>query len=244
MSSLPSFFLASTAFHDLRVTLHDPDVIRQMRKVFRMQSGDTFIALDGAGHECACVIDHIDHTEVRAFIAERKPNTRETAVPIMLYPSLIRRERFAVILEKCTELGVLAFVPVDATRSPYHDMSPNLRARWEHIIREAAEVARRGLLPKLAPVASLADALTNIPEHEQVIAFSTAQENIKKASDIVGIVKRATRVHLFLGPEGDYTEEEYALLQTRGALPLSLGARIVRSETAAIAAVTLFTSLQ
>ncbi len=268
MSSLPSFFLSPTAFRDLRVTVDDPSIIRQMRKVFRMQSGSAFIALDGRGYEYACVIDHIDHTLVQAFVEKRIANMRETAIPVVLYPSLIRRERFATIVEKCTELGVASFVPIDATRSPYHDISPHLRGRWEAIIRESVEVARRGMLPLLGSVTTLADALAGIPSGELVIALSTEQDGMKTAKDIVAMIHGAKRihpvrsrpaegsatgtlgrpasngVHLFLGPEGDYTEEEYVLLKARGAIPFSLGVRIVRSETAAIAAATLFTALQ
>ncbi|MBI4281430.1 16S rRNA (uracil(1498)-N(3))-methyltransferase [Candidatus Uhrbacteria bacterium] len=244
MSSLPSFFLSPTAFHDRAVTIRQPEIIRQMRKVFRMQSGSAFIALDGAGHEYACVIDHIDHTLVRALVEKQIPNTREPAIPVVLYPSLIRRERFATILEKCTELGVALFSPIAATRSPYRDIAPHLRGRWETIIRESAEVARRGLLPQLSAVTTLATALAAIPQGEHVIALSTAQEGIKTAKDTVMMIRGMKRIHLFLGPEGDYTEEEYTLLKERGAIPFSLGARIVRSETAAIAAVALFTALQ
>ncbi|MDO8581424.1 MAG: 16S rRNA (uracil(1498)-N(3))-methyltransferase [bacterium] len=242
MSSLPSFFLPPNSFHDQTVTMYDAEIIRQMRKVFRLKPGGVFIALDGREHEYTCAIDHIDHTVVRASITERKKNMRETAIPVFLYPSLIRRERFATIVEKCTELGVTSFVPIDTSRSPYHDISPHLRERWEAIIRESVEVARRGILPSLASVTTLSDALISIPSDEIVIVLSTMQDGVKIAKDIATIIHGAKRVHLFLGPEGDYTEEEYGLLKERGAIPFSLGSRIVRSETAAIAAVVLFTA--
>lgn len=244
MSSLPSFFLPPQAFHDQVVTIREPDVIRQMRKVFRMKPGDVFLALDGARHEYTCVIDAWDRTVVRAIIQHVAESARETRVSLLLYPSLIRRERFATILEKCTELGVASFLPIAASRSPYQDISPHLRGRWAAIIRESAEVAHRGVLPPLASVAALSESLARIPKNEPIIVLSTAQEDVKTANDIPSVLKNTQRIHLFLGPEGDYTEEEYQLFSQYKATPFSLGSRIVRSETAAIAAVVLFSSLQ
>lgn len=245
MSSLPSFFLSPNAFHgvfDRVVTIHDAAIIRQMRKVLRLKPGDLFIALDGERHEYTCRIDAFDRDRVRTTIMQEAVSTRETRVPITLYASLIRRERFALLLEKCTELGVSRFSPIAAARSPFHEITPHLRQRWEHIIREAAEVARRGVLPALAPVATLAVALAAIPSDEQVIVLSTAHTGAKTAKDIPTITRGVKRIHLFLGPEGDYTEEEYGLFNERGAIPFSLGSRIVRSETAAIAAVSIITA--
>lgn len=242
MSSLPSFFFAPHAFHDRMVTIHEADVIRQMRKVFRMHVGSAFIALDGKGHEYTCHVDVLQHDVVRASVVSDIVTDRETSITITLYPSLIRRERFVLLLEKCTELGVFGFFPIAASRSPYHEMTPHTKERWEHIIREAAEVARRGVLPKLAAAMTLSAALANIPSDETVVVLSTAQDGVKTAKDITTLLQGMKSLHLFLGPEGDYTEEEYALLKTRGAIPFSLGSRIVRSETAAIAAVALFTS--
>ncbi len=242
MSSLPSFFLPREAFHDRAITIHEAEIIRQMRKVFRMKPGDSFVALDGKGHEYICRVDALQHDVVRASIVSDSTTKRETSISVVLYPSLIRRERFVLVLEKCTELGVSGFFPIAASRSPYHAITQHTKERWEHIIREAAEVAHRGMLPKLAAAMTLSDALANIPANDLTIVLSTAQDGVRTANDITTIIQGVKSVHLFLGPEGDYTEEEYGLLHERGAVFFSLGPRIVRSETAAIAAVALFTA--
>lgn len=248
MSSLPSFFLLPSAFHDNTITIHDAEVIRQMRKVLRLKPGDAFIALDGKGHEYTARVAVLQRDVVRASVIGDGVNTREPRIAVVLYPALIRRERFATILEKCTELGVARFVPIAAERSPYRDCSGHLRERWEHIIREAAEVARRGILPALAFATRLAAVLSAIPSEDALVVLGTQQNppagGMKKASAISGMLDRKHCAHVFIGPEGDYTEEEYAALKNRGASFLTLGPRIVRSETAAIAAAALFTSLQ
>lgn len=243
MSSLPSFFLPPNAVRSTVVIIHESDIIRQMRKVLRLKPDDQFIVLDGSRQEYLCRITHLDHTEARATIVEQKANTRETAVSVFLYPALIRRERFALVLEKCTELGVAGFYPVAAARSPFRDIAPNLQTRSEHIIREAAELARRGILPALQQVQTLNGALAAIPKDETIVVLSTAPAG-STLSVITSVFEKQKPIHLFVGPEGDYTEEEYALFAAHGALALSLGPRIVRSETATIAAVNLFTSLQ
>ena len=241
MSSLPSFFLPPNAFHDRSVTVRDAEIIRQMRKVLRLAPSDLFIALDGERHEYTCRIDAFDRDRVRTTIMHEAVSTREARVSITLYASLIRRERFALLLEKCTELGVSRFSPIAAARSPFHEITSHLRQRWEHIIREAAEVARRGVLPPLEPVTTLTAALAAISSEDSIIVLGTQQEHIKTAQAIPDMIRGKHGVHIFVGPEGDYTEEEYGALKERGAVALSLGPRIVRSETAAIAAVTLFT---
>ena len=101
---------------------------------------------------------------------------------------------------------------------------------------------RRGTLPVLHLVATPAHALAHLPFDGRCFVLTTQQHGIRHAHEISLLLRGATSVHLFIGPEGDYTDDEYALFRKTGVIPLSLGPRIVRSETAAIAAVALMTA--
>ena len=242
MSSRNAFFFPPQVFRDGFVTVTDKDVVHQIRRVLRLRVGDAFIALDGRGHASECLIHSMEKDTLRAQIVAERTIDHEPTAAIVLYPALIRRERFALLLEKCTELGVTEFRPIIAERSAYTHLTPILLRRWEKVVREAAEVVRRGVLPAIHQAQPVAEALAGLSMQEGDRAFilSTRSEEMVLPKDLVAIcAKKPQRIHLFLGPEGDCTDAEYALFRDAGIQPLSLGSRIVRSETAAIAAVSL-----
>ena len=162
--------------------------------------------------------------------------------------ALTQREKFEWILQKCTELGVTSFLPVITSRCLVHtqDETGRKTERWRTILREASEQCERSRIPELLPVQSLEKALSQatsrnnetparafiLSEHEQQQSLRTALNQIEKQ----GVNKN---IQLLIGPEGGFTRSELIMAVNAGFLPVSLGPRILRMETAAVAASAL-----
>ncbi len=152
-----------------------------------------------------------------------------------LYQALIRPQRFELVLEKATEIGVSRFVPVLSGRGQVRTTGGSQRSvRWRRIVTEAAEQCGRGRVPVVDPPTKLEDALglasglKLVPwEGERTLGLRSALRSLDEVPE---------RVSLLIGPEGGLAESEVAQAREAGWLPVSLGSRVLRSETAGIVA--------
>ena len=235
------------------------EIAHQVRDVLRLNVGEHLILLDNSGDEVVAAVARISKAGVEVSLLERRPGKREPGVRIILCQGLLKSARFEWVLEKGTELGVSIFAPILCHRSMagLEDTGSSKQQRWQRIIQEAAEQSGRSRLPELLSIRPLMHALNDIPpgalaimpweeEHvqslrEALTSFVGAQEDFVGAQeDFVGaqfIAPRATTVVLIIGPEGGLMAEEVALAQRHGVQVVSLGSRILRAETAALAAV-------
>ena len=219
----------------------DADQAHQMRRVLRLRPGDRVIALDGAGRQYEVTLEEVGNARATGRAADATVATGEPAARLSLYQSLLRREKFEWVLQKGTEIGVAAFVPVITRRSlvrDAEDVGPEKLGRWQRIIREAAEQSGRGLLPTLLPPLALAEATAGARTADvALIAWEgETRRTIREALDGCAAVGE---IALFIGPEGGYDEEEVRQAESWGAVPVSLGGRILRTETAAIVGAAL-----
>lgn len=164
----------------------------------------------------------------------------EASVALEVYQALPDKERFELVLEKLTELGAARIVPYVSARSATlaeRDAGQKKSHRWPHVVRRAARQCRRPMLPELAPVLSW----------EQVLEESSGADLrlLLYEGDALWMLREALlretpgRVALLVGPEGGFTAAEVEVAQARGVLPVSLGPRILRTETAAIVAAAI-----
>ncbi len=220
----------------------DGALAHRLRHVLRMRKGDSLVLLDGTGYEYLAVLEEADGPTLRARVRERRKGPPEPPVEIILYQSLIKGDRFDWVLEKGTELGVAGFVPLLVQRSVVRprDDRPARGERWRRVVTEAAEQCGRAVLPEISPVTELEDALASasglrlLPwEEERALGLRTA---LRKMTPSPARRGRLT-VSLFVGPEGGFAPEEVESARARGAQIVSLGSRVLRSETAGIAAV-------
>jgi len=160
------------------------------------------------------------------------------AVPITLLLAVFKFDRMEWAIEKCTELNVTSIVPVIARRSEKHlaQAAENRVERWRRITREASQQSRRVTVPAIEGPVKLAEAI-NIAAELRIVLAETEKET--RLSDVVGDREGATSVALAIGPEGGWTEEELQLFEKAGWVSASLGATILRAETAAIAALAI-----
>ncbi len=217
----------------------------QIRNVLRLEPGDQVILLDNSGWEYQVELGEVGRERVVGQILQKSLAASEPRTKITLYQAVLRARAFESVLQKCTEVGVVAFAPVVAARciiSSLEDIGEKKLERWRRIILEAAEQSRRGRLPILRPALLLRQAwqeasrggLTIVP-WEEAGSRMPAQKNSLHA-----VLRDAQptpfSINLFIGPEGGFTPQEIEQGQRYGAIPVTLGARILRAETAGLVA--------
>jgi len=226
------FFLPPDAFHGEQVVF-PPDIARQIRSVLRLHPGEEVLALDGRGAAFRVELTHVARGKAGGRILERMLATGEPAGELILCQAISKGERFEWVLQKGTELGVTTFQPIITRRTLRKQPGAGRWERWRRIIREAAEQSGRGKLPRLLTPVSFADALANA-SGLGLLPTVFAQQSVGTA-----LADASWPVTLFVGPEGGFAPEEVTQARAAGVLPVTLGPRTLRTETAAIVLVTL-----
>ena len=207
------------------------DIIHQIRYVLRLQSGAHIAVLDNSGWEYEVVLERIEKEQATGSICSKK-EIAEPSVKITLYQALIKSDKFEFVLQKGTEIGISAFVPMICERCVARHPGSKKQERWEKVIIEAAEQCGRGKLPTLQSPVSLSDACRAV-SGTSILAGIGADS--AKMSDVLR-ADRSMAINIFIGPEGGFsaTEEEFA--RSCGIRKVTLGPRTLRAETAGMAA--------
>ena len=213
------------------------ELAHQFHDVLHLQAGEQIVLLDNSGDEIAASIADINKSAVTVQVLARRPGKSESPVRIILCQGLLKSARFEWILEKGTELGVSVFSPILCRRSMagLEDAGASKIQRWQRIITEAAEQSGHARLPALLPIRTLQAALNDIPSG--ALALMPWEED--RTNTLRDALKSSapSTVVIFIGPEGGLTVEEVEQARQHGAHIISLGPRILRAETAALAAV-------
>ncbi len=213
----------------------------QIRNVLRIKPSERIIVLDNTGFEYEVVLTNVGKEKVVGQIDSRQAAPGEPDVQITLYQSMLSREKFELVLQKCTEVGVSRFAPIITRRSIVRHVdtvTPKKLERWKSIVTEAAEQSHRGRIPELAPPVRFEKVVSELNTFDCcLIASPTEREmTLRKA---LRSREQLQSIALFIGPEGGFSEEEVRLATDAGAISCSLGPRILRTETAAIVAAAL-----
>jgi 16S rRNA (uracil1498-N3)-methyltransferase len=223
------------------------EVAHQARDVLRLVPGDTLRLLDGAGGEYPAALVVVERKRVVVRLGARAEGHSEPAVRVVLYQGMLKAAKFEWVLQKGTELGVAAFVPLVSERAvaAAEEAGEAKRRRWQSIIVEALEQCGGCWLPELRAPQPFTAALAKLPpgavalipwEGERATSLRAA---LAAAVGQAGASPQPREVRLFIGPEGGFAAGEIALAARAGAIPVSLGPRILRSETAAVVAAAL-----
>lgn len=230
MKNTYRFFVAPSTIADNRVQIDDRDLLRQWVQVLRLRAGDQVLLLDGTGYEHTVELLSLDKQAATGRVIASAVAQGEPQLQITLVIALTRGERFEWVLQKGTELGAIAFVPLLCERSVVEQAKATKRERWERIMREAAEQAQRGRVPSLHPAVDVATALASLSSG--IVLDEQATQPFRQVVDN----PHATAISLWSGPEGGWSDGERQAMQTAGLQFASLGPRILRAETAPIAA--------
>ena len=210
--------------------------------VLRSRRGNRFVCVDPSGRECEAIVESCLGGEVRARIMLVREPAAEPQSSLVLYQALLKNRNFELVLQKCTELGVTRFVPIVTERTvprPVEDRIEERAERWDKIIGEACRQCGRNRPPTVSePLDWLAglqecqeSGATGFVPYEE-LAGNGHHALRRHLTDI----KPGSRVALFVGPEGGLSASEVEQARGAGLVPVSLGPRILRAETAAIAA--------
>ncbi|GIV19312.1 MAG: ribosomal RNA small subunit methyltransferase E [Armatimonadota bacterium] len=232
------FFVSAEQFSDGIVRILGEDA-RQIRAVLRLQPGDEISVLDGSGKEYHCVLESVRKDETVARVGSWVELDVEPSVHITVVQSLAKGEKIEQVIQHGTEVGVSRFLLVHTERSVVRLEGERERSRverWRRIAKEAAEQAHRAKVPTVEGVLSLQQALEMVTRtsvlalHPDGAALSLAEWLRVGALD--------SGVTVVVGPEGGLTDEEVVLCREHGATTVCLMPRILRTETAALVAVS------
>jgi len=232
------FFVDPRAIAGDRVVLGREDS-HHLLKVMRAQVGEAFTVLTG-GLEHDCRLVGAQDGRAVGSVAGSRPAAGEPPVHITLVQGLAKGDKMETVIQHGTELGVCEFVPVATSRAVVK-LEPKKAServeRWERIAQEAAEQSRRGAVPRVAPVVTWREAVARCAEFDlALVPWEEGGEPLKAVlSSAAGAGVR--QVAVFIGPEGGLSPEEVALARGHGARAVTLGPRILRTETAGLAAV-------
>jgi len=215
-----------------------------IQRALRMRVGDNLTLCDQKGSDYFCEITGFDSDCVTVKVLYRTPTECEPLTAVTLYQGLPKKDKMELIIQKTVELGVSSIVPVQTARSVTQiesgEKAEKRRLRWQKIADEAAGQSGRGILPQVTEPISFKQALERIVSlNEPVIVFYEGGER-----PICGLVDRTVRrLSIFVGPEGGFEPSEIEALTAINARTATLGPRILRCETAPIAALAVIMAL-
>jgi 16S rRNA (uracil1498-N3)-methyltransferase len=208
----------------------------QLYLVLRLPAGAQITLLDNSGDEFLTTIEQLTAKTGQGRVMARQPAPGETSLHLTLYQCSLKADKFEWVLQKGTELGVARFVPVISQRSVVRPAAALLSKyeRWRAILREAAEQSGRGIIPTLETPQSWENAIHHATG-TRLLPWEAAGSTMPSLHSVL----RTPRFSLLIGPEGGIAPEEAAAAQAAGWQLVGLGPRILRAETAALAAITL-----
>lgn len=213
-------------------------VAHQVARVLRLRAGDAITLLDGSGIAYPVHLIGSDDGRVAGRVGAGEPVASEPGVAITLYAAPLKGDHFAYTLQKATEIGAAAFVPVITARTVAGDASEAKLERWRRIAREAAEQSGRGRVPAVAaPLPFAAACAVAAAAGPALIPWEG--EHARPLGAVVRGLAPVAALGLFIGPEGGFAAAEIATAVAAGVVPVTLGPRILRAETAAAVATAL-----
>lgn len=233
------FFVCPSQIKNNHIIIEGEDV-KHISKVLRLKNGNKIIICDGQGTDYECIINYMEKN-IMARIISIYPSKTEPMNKITLFQSLVKADKMDYIIQKAVELGINAIVPVITERTivkiENQKKEHSKLTRWKKISEAAAKQSRRGIIPRISPIISLSDAFIKSQEMDcKVIAYENEKNN--KLKNLLANYNGKS-IAVFIGPEGGFEENEINLAKEYEVVPITLGTRILRTETAGLAIVSI-----
>lgn len=218
-----------------KITITGSDV-NHIKNVLRMRVGEEMTVCDGTGMEYTCKIEEFLPEEVKLYAETAKKATTELPVRIKLYQGLPKKDKMELIIQKAVELGAVEIIPVMTkyciVKLEDEKKEAKKLERWQAIAESAAKQSGRGIIPRVTKVMHFKEAVkTAATEGMSLIPYEKA-EGMNSLKAAVQNAPEQQVVSVFIGPEGGFDEAEVEFARECGLLPVSLGKRILRTETA------------
>ena len=231
---MPRFFVEKNQINGNYIDITGDDV-KHIKKVLRLREGEEIEVCDGSGEDFECKIESLSDDVVRAEILKRYPNTAEAPIELCVYQGMPKNDKMDYIVQKCVELGVCKIVPVITKRAVSIPRDAEKKtARWQRIADEAAKQCGRGVLPRVENTISFSDAIKAMSDEG---ALSLMPYECEKEGSLSELLKNTDKkkINVFIGPEGGFDEIEVEKARSAGINTITLGPRILRTETAPLA---------
>lgn len=235
------FFVDEGQINEDTITIEGTDV-NHIKNVLRMKEKEKLLISNGTDKDFLCEILSISSQSVLCKIIDVDLEGTELPSKIYLFQGLPKSDKMELIIQKAVELGVHEIIPVDTKRSVVkldEKKADNKIKRWQQISLSAAKQSKRIIIPNIHKIMSFKEALEYASDFEyNLIPYENAKgmEDTKKA---IEAIKPYTSIGIFIGPEGGFDEAEISLAISNGVLPVTLGKRILRTETAGLAVLSV-----
>lgn len=231
------FFVEEPAMGENSITITGGDV-NHIKKVLRMAVGDKICVINGQNNkEYYCEITAVGNDAVDTRICEIRESDQELGNEVVLFQGLPKSDKMELIIQKAVELGVHTIVPVSTDRTVVKldaKKEANKRKRWMSISESAAKQSGRLRIPEVTPVVSYREALEMAKKMDvRLIPYELA-EGMEKTRELMSSIQPGQSVAVFIGPEGGFESSEIEKAMEIGAWPITLGKRILRTETAGL----------
>ena len=235
------FFVTPDQVGEDKIRIQGSDV-NHMKNVLRMRPGEEVMVSDGNNRQYRCRVE--DYPEGEAVLAILEAGLVDTELPsrIYLFQGLPKQEKMELIVQKAVELGVCQVIPVQTRRCVVKldaKKAAKKVQRWQQIAESAAKQAGRGYIPAISEVMTFQEALAFSETLDiRLIPYELA-DGMEGTRKILDEIRPGQSVGIFIGPEGGFEKEEVSRAVEAGALPITLGKRILRTETAGIAVLSI-----
>lgn len=229
------FYCEEKNVSDGYIRITGPDV-NHMKNVLRMKEGETLTVCDDTGMEYFCEIAGFEPGEVQLIVLKKGQAQTELPVRLVLYQGLPKKDKMELIIQKAVELGAVEIIPVMTKRCivKLEDEKKEAKKleRWQAIAESAAKQSGRGIIPKVSKVLSFKDAVSQAKAAGMSLIPYELAEGMKSLKNAAENAAKEQQVSVFIGPEGGFEEAEVLFAKENGVIPVSLGKRILRTETA------------
>ncbi len=233
---MQQFFAEPSWIRENKIFMQGSDV-NHIRNVLRMKPGEDVRVNDGRGKTYLCCISSYEEQTAVLDILKELDSDTELPSRIILFQGLPKGDKMEWIVQKAVELGAYSIVPFAAKRSVVkldEKKAAKKRARWQLIAKGAAEQSGRGIIPEVSTVRTFAEALGMAGELDVVLIPYELEEGMKETARVLENIECGQSVGIFIGPEGGFEEEEVERAKEAGAYAITLGKRILRTETAGL----------
>lgn len=224
---------------EIRITGSD---VNHIRNVLRIRPGEQITVSDSDATTWRCEISQVQEMAVTARILWSQAADTELPCRITLFQGLPKADKMELIIQKAVELGACEIVPVATRRSVVKlDAGKALtkQKRWNAIAKSAAKQAKRTIIPEVKPVMTMEEAVRSASSmNRKFIPYELAR-GMDATREAFGSIHAGDSVAIFIGPEGGFEEQEIALAEKAGILPITLGSRILRTETAGMTVLSI-----
>lgn len=218
-----------------QITITGSDV-NHIKNVLRMERGEQLMVCDGTGMQYTCQISEFPAGEVQLFIMKEEKASTELPVRLKLYQGLPKKDKMELIIQKAVELGAVEIIPVMTKHCivKLEDEKKETKKleRWQTIAESAAKQSGRGIIPEVGRVLSYKEAIKKAASEGMALIPYEMAEGMKTLKEAAEEAPRQQVISVFIGPEGGFDKAEVEFAVENDVVPVSLGKRILRTETA------------